>query len=280
MTPLRKRMLLVNVKNDDSIVSFEVEDDYREPNWCPNGFFQDQFLSGWEKDTLRVVSSFASPSKVLIDVGAWIGPITLYGSKLYDRVVSFEPDPVALVHLKRNLGLPRHDGKPQGYNVTLFEKGLTSVTSSKGQLFGGSKDLGNSETTFLVGYDFFRKEASDPTQRGSYEDRTSNLITVPTITLEDSLLAAKVDPGDIGLIKIDIEGGEHFLVPAIKSFLKANKVPLLISLHYCFLPKTYVWSILESLYEIYTIVKDIHTDVQVDYQQAKENNLTDLLFVE
>ena len=259
--------------------SFKVEDDYRVPGWCPNGFFQDQFLSGWEKDTLRVIRSFASPSKVLIDVGAWIGPITLYGSKLYDRVVSFEPDPVALKYLKKNLSLMRPDGKPQGYNVTLFEKGLSFVTSSEGQLFGGSKDLGNSETTFLAGYDFFRHTANEPMQRGSYEDRTSNLIKVPTITLEDSLSAAKVNPDDIGLIKVDIEGGEHFLVPALKSFLKVHRVSLLISLHYCFLPKEYVWSILETLFGIYTTVKDTHTDMKVEYQQAKETLLTDLLFV-
>lgn len=261
-------------------VSFEVKDEYRVPDWCPNGFFQDQFLSGWEKDTLRVVRAFASPSKVLLDVGAWIGPITLYGSKLYERVVSFEPDPEALKHLRRNLGLPRPDGKPQGYNVTLFEKGLSFLTSSEGQLFGGSKALGNSETTFLAGYDFFRYTADEPMQRGSYEDRISNLIKVPTITLEDSLAAAKVNPSNIGLIKVDIEGGEHFLIPAIKPFLKAHKIPLLISLHYCFLPKQYVWSILESLFEVYGLAKDPHTDVQVNHQQAKEKYLTDLLFTE
>lgn len=262
-----KRMLVVKVDE----VTFVVEDTYKVPDWCPNGFFQDQFLAGWEKETLRVVKAFSNNRKgVLIDVGAWIGPITLYGAELYDRVVSFEPDPVALGYLKKNLSLSK------GNNVTLFEKGVTATTSLEGQLFGGSTALGNSETTFLAGYDFFRYSA----QRGSYKDRTSNLIKVSTITLEDALTEACVDPSDIKLIKVDIEGGEYFLIPAITPFLKTHKVPLLISLHYCFLPEKYVWSILETLFGIYTIIKDPNTDMQVELEEAKGKYLTDLLCIE
>jgi len=57
----------------------------------------------WEESTFRFIDALTSERTTFVDVGAWIGPITLYASRQANRVIALEPDPVALLELKDNV---------------------------------------------------------------------------------------------------------------------------------------------------------------------------------
>lgn len=251
---------------------FYVNDSYSVSGWCDNGFFEDQVNNGrWEEDTFDILDKFSNKDKVYVDVGAWIGPTVLYASPNFSKVLCFEPDPVALKFLRENLSL----NSDTMQNIHLVEKGL--FTTEGETRFGGTWNLGNSESTFLVNFQFFSENAGDPSQRGDKHSRKSNIITVPTTTLEKALQENSISGDDIGLIKVDIEGGEVFLIPAIASFLMEYKPTLYISLHYCYLSPDQLSTILNILFEIYPSCL-VDGKYPVTRAECKTRKLSSLVF--
>ena len=60
----------------------------------------------WEPKLMQVLERFLKPGSLLLDVGAWVGPVTLFAAKRCQaRVLAIEPDPVALGFLRENLQL-------------------------------------------------------------------------------------------------------------------------------------------------------------------------------
>src|SRR5947208_17197036 len=55
----------------------------------------------WEPETLQVVERFVKPGTTLVDIGAWLGPVSLWATHLGGRAVAVEPDPVAVEYLRR-----------------------------------------------------------------------------------------------------------------------------------------------------------------------------------
>lgn len=137
------------------------------------------FESGtWEPDTFEVLTEFLHPGVTFLDVGAWIGPISLVASRMCDRVVAVEPDPVAHEELYANLALN------QIHNVDVYEMavGVTDFV-----------DLGRDA-------------------EGRFGDSmTSVLYTVDSFTVPAEPLEAFV-PDNCGLIKVDIEGAERWVL--------------------------------------------------------------------
>ena len=62
-------------------------------------------VSTWEPETFSFVESCARPGTTFIDVGAWIGPITLLAARRGAHVISLEPDRIALLALEKNICL-------------------------------------------------------------------------------------------------------------------------------------------------------------------------------
>jgi len=76
-------------------------------------------------------------------------------------------------------------------------------------------------------------------------------IEIDTITIEKLIENENIDTNNISLIKIDIEGGEKILIPALENFLKKHKPKLFISLHRCFLKDNDIKNIVNILFNIY-----------------------------
>lgn len=252
---------------------FNVKDSYSVPGWCDNGFFEDQINNGnWEEDTFDILDKFGNKNNVYIDVGAWIGPTVLYASPNFSKVLCFEPDPVALQHLEDNLAL-----NPEMNNISVIKKGL--YLNEGEALFGGTWGLGNSESTFLVNFPFFYENAEEQlSQRGNKTSRSSNIISVQTTTLEKALEENIITGGEVGLIKIDIEGGEFVVIPAISEFLNEYKPYLYISLHYCYLSDEQVYTILDILFDIYPCCLKEGAKYKVSKEECKNKRLTSLVF--
>jgi hypothetical protein len=75
------------------------DNDFRviDSNITSSWSYWDLFCDGrWEAATLKAIDDNLPEGGLLFDVGAWIGPMTLWSAKnRRARVISLEPDPEA-----------------------------------------------------------------------------------------------------------------------------------------------------------------------------------------
>lgn len=209
---------------------------YYSENW-----FSNNKLDRWELDTFHILDHYNKrcTENIYIDIGSWIGPTVLYAANIYNKVIAIEPDPVAISRFEENLSVNNFN------NIVLVKKG---ISDKDGKIkFGGNGDFGNSESTILVSNDAYSTWGGT----WSKEERTRNIIEIDTITIETLLNEQQIDPLQISLIKMDIEGGELIVTPCLESFLRKYKPAFYISLHYCFLKNQHVYDIVERLFSIY-----------------------------
>jgi len=57
----------------------------------------------WEPETKALVCETLAPGDLFLDIGAWIGPVTLWALGCGAKVIAIEPDPVAAEELKRRV---------------------------------------------------------------------------------------------------------------------------------------------------------------------------------
>lgn len=115
------------------------------------------------------------------DVGAWIGPYTLLASKLYNSVIAFEPDFVAL----------------QVLNEHIRDNNIKNVTTVKEGLY-------NKEA--IVNFGFIGGKYGDSLSSINHPSPISHKIKTTSISTAIELY------GRPDFIKIDIEGGEEYLI--------------------------------------------------------------------
>ncbi|TSC57839.1 MAG: methyltransferase, FkbM subfamily protein [Candidatus Peregrinibacteria bacterium Greene0416_19] len=208
----------------------------------------------WEPETFRVFDAFLDRHHSYIDVGAWIGPTVLYGASKAKHVYALEPDPVAYAALHRNIVM-----NPQ------FARKITAVEAALGDsdgesIFGGNGELGNSESTLLIRDPSYISDQAERPRMGSAEQdrawRDGARTTVRTVTIETFLRENRI--ADCSFVKMDIEGGEAIAVPAMEKFLRAERPTFFVSLHWVYLSKPQIESIVNLLYDIYPFIYDVH----------------------
>jgi len=188
----------------------------------PPGFdYWEKFYPDSEPSVFRAYDKYLNKQKDFLDIGAWIGPNTLYAAELSRKVIAVEPDPVAFSFLKKNVEAN------QFKNVTLLEK---AFSSSKQVAIDPSVELGDSMTRVL--------DSVDPGRE-----------IVDGVDMEELLSL-----GDYSLIKIDIEGYESIAIPFFEESLMKAKIPMVLSLHTSFNPNREEGhrSLVASLSKIYT----------------------------
>ncbi|MEM1313818.1 MAG: FkbM family methyltransferase [Pseudomonadota bacterium] len=141
--------------------------------------------AGWEEETLAFVEAHAAPGRVFVDIGAWIGPISLLAARKGARVLALEPDPVARAALEENLAL-------NGLKAQILPQALHADAGGL-TLYGGRRGLGASTTSALG------VSKGDP-------------VHVDTVTAEDVAALAGDAPA---FMKVDVEGHEYALGPAL-----------------------------------------------------------------
>jgi FkbM family methyltransferase len=173
------------------------------------GFWRDVSRGRWEPATFRFLERSLGPDSVFADVGAWIGPTTLFAARRSRLVYGFEPDHDAYRYFLWNLRLNALA------NVVPMNAALGAETGMR-RLYGAGGRLGTSQSSLLAAAD----QPSMP---------------VLSIAWRDWLEIAK--PGRIDCIKMDIEGGEFELLPAMRAQLEAERPALHLSLHAGRLPE-------------------------------------------
>ncbi|MCE7991001.1 MAG: FkbM family methyltransferase [Roseivirga sp.] len=163
----------------------------------------------WEPNTFKILNRFIKNDSFL-DIGAWIGSVSLYAAFTAKNVYSFEPDPIAVRELKENLSLNPVLKK----KIDLVEKAVTA----------------DGENLNIYCRNNFGDSASSMLSR-SWDKGAQ--VEVEALLLEDFI--KEKDIQDIGLIKVDIEGGEFSVIPAIQNVLKTYQPTLYLSFHFPYL---------------------------------------------
>jgi FkbM family methyltransferase len=148
----------------------------------------------WEPETRELIYEVLQPGDLFVDVGAWIGPVTLWALERGADVIAIEPDPVALPELRRRV--------PESVEIwegaVAVRPGLYGLTVNRD--FGLGKSI-------------------------------SRLAPEGEVTVQAWTLPQILDGRVPALVKVDIEGYETELLPAIVPFLAEMGTPLQVALH-------------------------------------------------
>lgn len=150
----------------------------------------------WEGHTKALVDEILNPGDLFVDIGAWIGPVSLWALEREANVIAVEPDPMALPELRRRV--------PP--SVEIWE-GAVDISPGTATL----KGAGRGDRGFGLSM--------------SRIDKSGN-IQVRTWTLPEILAGRKP-----ALVKVDVEGYEITLLPKIAPYLAKMGVPLQVALH-------------------------------------------------
>lgn len=191
----------------------------------PWAFWAKQYAS-WEEDTFRVFRRFA-PGKVVLDIGAWIGPTCLWMANIASRVVALEPTRAAFSHLQANFAMnPSLANKLVLLNVALAAKDFTGRMTNNG-------------------------DSMDHLQRRLNENINVRVISVETLLQEHPELEST------GFIKLDTEGYEKVLVPALRSFVMAKKPVMYVSLHPMYISHAEVQTVVDMLQDTFPYLYEV-----------------------
>ncbi|CAK9016854.1 Uncharacterized protein SCF082_LOCUS13371 [Durusdinium trenchii] len=167
-----------------------------------HAFWWEQYFPRWEMHTFRVFQRFVRPGAVVLDAGGWIGSTALWLAERARKVVVLEPGDRAfeelLLHVAQN---PTRRSRLSLLRAALGPKrGLVQMTN--------------------------RGDSAD--QVGVFDRQEGILSSVFGI---NDLLYAFPELEDVSFIKIDVEGSERDIIPAMTDFLRRKRPVMLLSIH-------------------------------------------------
>lgn len=166
-----------------------------------------EIFKGFEEDELDFLQHFLKPGGCFIDVGANVGLFSLYASKAIGangRIIAFEPSSPTADKFRKNLSLNQIKG------VEIVQKGL-SHEPGRLQLMVAEE-----------GYDAFNSFAT-PSMGG-----TAATEEVEVTTLDAFVADQQIRPGDVDLMKIDVEGWELSVLKGGHDFFASPEAPVLL----------------------------------------------------
>jgi FkbM family methyltransferase len=191
-------------------VRFNVED-------SPTGFlraFWARVASGtWEPETLSLIERLATPGAPFVDIGAWIGPTTLFAAARGSIVHAHECDPVALQHLRHNIDI-NPDLRPR---ITVSD---VAVGEANGRMQIWSAEPVNSETSI-----FARHE-----REGTIFDCAAS-FEVEVVDAAELFFRHGFASDPAAFIKIDIEGAEFRVLPRLAPLIAQSAAVWYVSFH-------------------------------------------------
>jgi FkbM family methyltransferase len=196
-------------------IEFLVVDDTKNKNFWD--------LDSWESDNYQIIKDKCINHTTFVNAGGWIGPFTIFSSKIFKDVYSLEPDTVAYDELKRNVELNNCD------NVKIFNKAFYDENKTI-EIGSNYSELGGSGTSIF---------------------QEKNSIPVETVTIRDFFKLESIN--EKTLLMLDVEGSEYLLFKDF-DFFEEFKPTILLSLHLTFLnDENYniLISSLEKLQSIY-----------------------------
>lgn len=189
-------------------------------------FWVDTYFRCWEEETLERMRSVLRPGMTFCDIGAWVGPTSIYAAKLGAEVTCFEPDPAAYERLLFNLRM-NVPGRVKPFNFAL------GVADGIRRLAPLAQFLGQSGSSLYAPAD---KPESAQVLALSWTSAV-RLLELPVFDV----------------VKIDIEGGEAELLPEMLPWLRQHRPHLLLATHWAFIPEERRDAMAQALRELGTI---------------------------
>lgn len=165
----------------------------------------------WETETFDYFDMYPDINKVFIELGGWIGSTCAYASRKSKHVYVVEADINSFNDLSNNLKINCDE------NYTIINKAIYNIDDIDIK-FGKNMFINNSRL-------------NDSTSQIIY-DESKDGNTIKTMTLQRIINDNNIDPKNISLIKVDIEGGEENILEDLYDIHKKFDVPLYISFHY------------------------------------------------
>lgn len=163
-----------------------------------NKEFWENHYSYWENTTFDFLFKYLNKDKIFIDIGSWIGPISLIACQHSESCICFEPDPIAYSEFIQNIAI-------NGFRNIIAEPIAISPYDT---ISIGSSILGHSET------------------RESYKNKS---INCSCISISEMLRKYSLNESNISVLKMDVEGHESEIVQD-RALWDIN-IPMHISLH-------------------------------------------------
>lgn len=165
----------------------------------------------WEPRTFKILDYFIGRDDIVIDIGAWIGAVSLFAAHLASEVYAIEPDPIVFPFLEKNV----HENPFLKLKIKCCKLAISDKNEEL--TLYARKQYGVSSSSLL------------PRIRDGLCTEKVN-----GITLKEFIDSEKINK--IDFIKMDIEGGEFDLIPSITDDLKKMNFPTMyISFHYDYL---------------------------------------------
>ena len=174
-------------------------------------FWQGVESQTWKQSTLAVLDWYLSnkPHSVFLDIGAWIGPLSLYAAHLAKAVYAIEADPIAFSALNANLKLnPALESRTR-----IFFECILAKSSTQTQMVGVGD--GTSRVAEVVNDVGLRGGASWP---------------VKCRSLKDFFSGEKINLETLSLVSLDVVGVELDIL-ASSPFISVNKPAILLSVY-------------------------------------------------
>lgn len=184
-------------------LGFRVMDGAQTSHWS----FWDLWANGgWESGTLSALDEVMPARGLLWDVGAWVGPISLWAAVRHlADVIALEPDPDAFAVLSENVRLNGADKGEAKITALPF-----ALTTAPGPLTLCTVTPGDSLTSMT------RVDMLGP--------------KVETFGIDAATLVKIADCWP-DVVKMDIEGGESLVLPTLGPKLRERNIPLILALH-------------------------------------------------
>ena len=171
--------------------------DIYESEIVSQNFWRNRFET-WEDDTFDFMFKYLDKNKTFIDIGAWIGPLSLVASFHSKKCICYEPDIVAYNEFVESIKLSGIE------NIVLENKSI----SIHDEITLGSGSLGQSVTR---------------------ETDHRNSFVSKCVKIREILETYGLNEDNISLIKIDIEGHESELLKD-ETLINLN-IPMHVSFH-------------------------------------------------
>lgn len=175
-------------------------------------FWRDIYTN-WENDTFDVFDKFLNKDKIFLDIGGWIGTTAMYGSRKSKYVYIVEADKKSLIDMHNNCKINCIN------NYELINNAVYNIDNYEIK-FGKNKFLNNSKMNDSTSQIYDDSETSD------------EFYLIKTITIDSIFKKYNINPIEISLIKVDIEGGEEYILNDLFDIHKKYSSPMYISFHY------------------------------------------------
>jgi FkbM family methyltransferase len=176
--------------------------------------FWTTIYSSWENEKFDIFDRYLNKDKIFIDIGGWIGTTCIYGSRNSRHVYVVEADKTSFQDLTANCKI--NCDNTTLINRAIFNENDTDIVFGKNQ-FSTNSSLNDSTSQINI-------NAGQTPQDGEY--------IIKTITIQTIIDIYNINPAEISLIKVDIEGGEEYILNDLYAIMQKYNIPLHVSFHY------------------------------------------------